>query len=515
METKTRRVSAAFFAAIAFIGNAAFAQDTPLSAIDWLSNSIDLPQEAVAQPPALPSENSSVDAPQIVVAPLDGPVPDRAGILPARDIGLSPSIWGASSATDLARLISALPSAETPALQRFTRDLLVAQFDPPVDALLDQSLYLARIDKLLDLGHLDDAQAVIEAGGAPEPQRFRRQFDIALLTGRETASCATMEATPEISPTVPARIFCLARNGAWDVAALTLGNSASLKLIDEDEEQLLLHFLDPDLFESEPLPAPPLHPTPLQFRLYEAVGERISTETLPVAFAFTDLTDTVGWKARLRSAERLAAAGAISSHTLWRVVSERKPAASGGIWERVRALQALRAALRTGTPTEIERALPPAWSAARISGFEAAIAPDIARQLDGVALSGAAAHVAFEIALLAGRPELAKTFADNTPEDRFLIAVATGNLSAAPPVDMLEQAVRRGLTAQGAGERFERLLESDQAGAALIEAILLISEGSSGDPDAVADALHLFRTLGLEDLAQQTAVELLLQEGAA
>ena len=489
----------------------AVAQDAPLSAIDWLSNSIDLP---AVQPAPLP-DTPSAEPQDVLVTPLDTPVPDRIGLIAARDLGLSPGLWGNSAAADLARLISEMPTPETPALLRFTRDLLVAQFDPPVDALLDDSLYLARIDKLLDLAHLDDAEALIAGGGAPDPQRFRRQFDIALLLERETPACRTMEATPEISPTVPARIFCLARNGSWDVAALTLGNAASLNLISDDEEALLLQFLDPDLFESDPLPAAPRVPTPLQFRLYEAVGERIATDGLPVAFAFTDLSDTVGWKARLRAAERLAAAGAISSHSLKRVYTERSPAASGGVWERVHDVRALLSALDRQDADAIATALPPAWSAARIAGFEALLAPDIAAALDGVELNGPAAHVAFEIALMAGRAELAAGYAEDTREDRFLLAIARNELETLPAGDMLEQAIRRGLTANDTSQRFEDMLERGQSGEALIGAMRLISEGSAGDPDAVADALRLFRALGLDALARQTAVELLLTEGAA
>ena len=308
---------------------AASASDQPLSAIGWLSDSVTLPQAEpaprnVTPLAALPSE--------IAVLPLDVSTPDEAGLQPAQRIGLDPGLWGRSSAADLARALSTLPDGSNapPALNRFLRDLLTARFDPPIDAAIDDRFFLARIDRLLSMGHLREADELVRRAGPEESRRFRRAFDIALLTGTETETCRIIEVAPDISPTYPARIFCLARLGKWNVAALTLGNAEALGILTPEEEGLLLRFLDPDLFESDALPAPPPLPSPLQFRLFEAVGERIPTEQLPVAFAVADLSSTAGWKARLRAAERLAAAGALPISRLLEIYAEGRPAASPG-----------------------------------------------------------------------------------------------------------------------------------------------------------------------------------------
>lgn len=491
------------------------AAQSPLSAIDWLSDSITLPEASQDGEAAQPTASLP---PEIVVAPLDQAVADSVGLIDPSERGVPRDIWGRSSASDLARAMASLPEPEhaPPALARFLRDLLVMRLTPPVDAMGDESLFLARVDKLLAMGHLADAGRLIEEAGQEEPNRFRRAFDIALLSGTETEACRVIEETPEISPTYPARIFCLARNGNWDVAALTLGNAEVLGILNDSEDKLLLHFLDPELFESEPLPSPPRNPTPLEFRLFEAVGERLPTEPLPVAFATADLTDTVGWRTRLRAAERLAAAGALPVERLLSVYLERKPAASGGIWDRVSAIQTLVAALdRADDSTKLADALPIAWSAAGDASFEAGLARWLAPRLEEYSLDGPAAHVGFEIALLAGRADIARRFASSTREDRFLLAVASGNVGASPPPDDLGRAIVRGLTSPSVGERYQRYLDEGRPGEALLRALATMMEGAAGNPDASADALALLRTLGLEALARQVAVELILTEGAA
>ena len=483
--------------------------DAPLSAIDWLSDSVAIPA-ANPEPNSVPP--SATIAPRVTVAPLDTPVPDRAGIKNARDIGIPDDIWGGSTAGELAHLVRNIPSISEPSLRRFLTDLLVARLDPPIDAIADDSLYLARLDKLLDFGQLDAAQALIDVAGVSEPRRFRRAFDIALLKGTEDRSCRAIEATPDISPTFPARIFCLARNGEWDVAALTLGTAEALGILTPVEDQILLHFLDPELFEGEPIPPAPSNMSPLLFRLYEAIGERPVTDGLPVAFAFADLAQTVGWRTRLRAAERLAAADALDAAKLMSVFQERKAAASGGLWTRVNAYQTVYQAANDGNAEALSTALPGAWDAAVSTGIDATLAPWLLDRINSSNISGPARQAALEISLLAGDFESAVAFADDSAEDRTLIAAAVGRPFDIASTTPLARAIRRSLSGLLPSDRYRVHLRDGRTGEALLIAISVLADGVEGDPNALGDALSLFVALDLDHVARRVAAELLIKE---
>ncbi|MXQ06273.1 hypothetical protein GQ651_00290 [Alphaproteobacteria bacterium GH1-50] len=484
----------------------------PLSAIDWLSDSIAIPDPA---PEGAVTPPTSAAVPDVLVAPLDAPAPDRAGLIPARSLGLQANIWGRSTAADIGRRISDMPRIDQPTLRRFFRALLLAQFDPPVDAIADSSLFLARVDKLLDMAELDVAERLIDEAGAPTPAKFRREFDIALLRGTETKACETIERTPDISPTFPARIFCLARNGEWEVAALTLGTAEALSLLDPDEEKLLLHFLDPELFEGDPLPPVPLHPSPLTFRLYEAIGERIDTETLPTAFAYTDLSENVGWKTRLRASERLARAGVVTAEEFLSQATSRKAAASGGVWDRITHVQALVQALDQDDAARVSAALPQTWAAVMSGGYGPTLSTWLARRLSGIELTSAAQHDAFEIALLADDLELAKRYVGTSAEDRSLLALAEGRAGEMSISGPVATTIKRSLSGLPPGDQLQHLLEDQRTGEALLAAIRQLADGAEGDPAAIGDALSLFVSLGLEDWARRIAIEILLDEAAA
>ena len=484
------------------------AEPRPLSAIDWLSDSVQPAPapEAPAEPP-----RTAAAVPSVQVAPLDVPVPDRFGLIDARELGLPAGLWGSSVAADLATMVAALPETRLPALRQLIKDLMLARLDPPVDAMSDDSLYLARLDKLLALGQLDAAQGLIAAAGAPEPRRFRRHFDIALLQGTENAACRVIETTPDISPTFPARIFCLARTGEWEVAALTLGTAEALGMLTPEEDALLLHFLDPELFEGEPLPPLPETVSPLMFRLYEAVGERPATEALPVAFAVADLSRNMGWKARLQAAERLAAAGALPGRDLVEIMRERAPAASGGVWDRVAAVQAMAAAIDTGDQSAFLEALPEVWRLAERAGYAGALAPWIARSLADIPDDRSAPHAAMEIALMAGRDDLARRFATSGAEDRTLIAAASGRPQDMAGTTPLVQAIRRALSGLPPSESYRLELDEGRGGEALLRAIAALAPGAEADPNAVGDALSVLGRLGMDRAARQIAVDILIE----
>lgn len=303
------------------------ASETPLSAIDWLSRSIEVSTDR-APASALPGP--------VTVEPLRAP-PEKIGYLSAKSIGLSDDLWLASQSTDLVALLGKMPE-DLPLALRDALANLVALNAPANDP--DRSFLLARIDTLLALGRIDAAGRLIKTAGTEDPAVFRRSFDIALLSESEDLGCQVLQSHPELSPTYPARIFCLARLGDWSAAALTLGTAVALGEVTEDDAAILSRFLDDGEGDLLPPPKRPKTVTPLVFRMYEAIGEPLATRGLPLAFAHSDLRHHNGWKTRIEAGERLYRAGAISGQTMLELYIERDPAASGGVWDRARAVQA-------------------------------------------------------------------------------------------------------------------------------------------------------------------------------
>lgn len=489
----------------------------PLSAIDWLSQSVAVEPAASRLPRPLPNEPpvaSSAVAPEITVTPLDTPSPDGTGILPPEVTGLPHSLWAGSDVDTLKALVFSGAAETVPAIRDLFVTLLLASADPPLSATSHGEFLIARIDRLLDLGTLQPAQALVEAADIGQPRLYRRWFDISLLTGTEDLACEALRNQPDLAPTYPARVFCLARNGDWRGAALTLNTARALGDITEAEDQLLSRFLDPELSEDvAPLP-PPERISPLVFLMQEAIGDGIPTVNLPLAFAHADLRPTAAWRNELVAAERLVRRGAISEVELLDAYTRQRPAASGGVWDRAQAVQLLDLALDRGDPDEIAAALPGAWDAFREIHSEVAFARLFADRLSGVDADDETEALIARIGLLA--PSYAQVATDEEAASHLtpiLIGVATGRMEGVePPEDPARRAVYDAFSTAPPPEEIVAIVPQQRLGEAILKGIVLFNDGLETDPSLVRDALALFRALGIEDPARRAALQYLLLE---
>jgi hypothetical protein len=496
-----------------------------------------LPSTVLLEPPV----TGSAAHPQITVTPLQALLPP-IGLVAPSVTGLPVDLWRGSEPAEIADLIRNVSVQGSPAMQSLLFTLLLSE-SRPLKAEGDVIL-LARLDRLITLGASDPAQALIEqAGPAETPARYSRWFYTTLLSGDEDRACSALIAAPYLAPDYRARIFCAARRGDWPTAALMLESAHALELLPKPQLDLLDRFLNPDIFElAPPLPLP-VKPDALTFRLYEAIGERLPTAPLPRAFAAADLRDVAGWKAQLEAAERLTRAGALNPNQLLGLYTDRSPAASGGIWDRVAALQRFEAALKSANSAEVSNALPAVWQAMQQAGLEIGFSDLFSTQLARFQLTGAAAELSWRIRLLAPTYEVAShSPPSDTQENRFLAALAQGTTGEPGQAGQAERlstggealteaaadttavALRHGYTplmqsisrgfddAAMVPEKIRRLLDNGQLGEAILRTMELFDRGAQGNLGDLSKSLAALRAVGLEDTARRASLQLMLLE---
>lgn len=486
----------------------------PLSAIDWLTRNApeDAPHPALT-PPALrePPTARSGTAPDVSVTPLGAQTGRRLGLLPGAVTGLPPQLWRGAEAEALIEALRGATGQRIAAAQELLVMLLLAESDD-LPARAQASDWLrARLSVLLDLGAIEPALAFLrQAEPARSPDLFALWFDLSLLAGEEDAPCAALIAGPHLAPGQAALIYCTARQGDVDTAALLYGTAAALGLLNSVQEPLLARFLDPDLFEDTALPRAPVRPDPLTFRLYAAAGAPLPTLPLPRAFAHADLRADAGWKAQLEAAERLARAGVLPSNQLLGLYTERRAAASGGIWDRVAALQAFETALQAGDQARLSAALPPMWRGMQSAGLEVVFSDLFADALAAQSLPGRAGEIAYFMELVSRSYETAPLPEGASDRLRFLASVAQGAPDPALASSAMARAVAGAFGPDAAPSERLRTLGPEDVGLALLEVLRLTAAAGRGDVAALGQALSDLRVVGLEDFARRTALQALI-----
>ncbi|TPE53683.1 hypothetical protein [Amaricoccus solimangrovi] len=496
--------------------------EAPRSAIPWLSESI-----VTGAPPPPGRGEAPADPDAITVAPLGDVSRDAVGLLPPERTGFPRDLWGERAVAEVRDLVLGAGGSGVPAAIALFREILLAEADPPPGSDAGSALLIARIDRLLDMGALDEAEALVEAAGPNSPDLFRRWFDLGLLLDRAEPACDALKGNPSLSPTLPARVFCLARGGDWNAAEITLTLGKGVGSIPDAQEELLARFLDPVLFEETEDPPIPDPLTPLDFLLREAVGLPRPPGPLPLAFLRGDLEEHAPMRARIDASERLWLAGSLTASGLLDAYRGGEPAASGGVWDRARAIQAFDAALAKGYAETVGATLVAADDAMSARGLRVGLAKGYAeslRVLNPAVLSETARARLAELLILAGETEAADAVARTLGNGQLtaLVAVAAGGAPEAVPEDPApSERFRAALAGLGAGApaddretRLAELAKSGQIGETILEALDLVSAGAEADPPSLRAALFALRAAGEEKAAREIAVQTLLARPA-
>ena len=491
-----------------------FAQDRPLSAIDWLDSAATAARVApAALIPDEPATTGSGSVPSVTVMPLGENAPMRIGLLPPSVSGLPDTLWSGSDAATLAKVLADMPDLTLPAAQAVFFTTLLADAAPATGKsdLFD----LARIDAVMKAGAVDPALALLEqADPKRDPAFARRYIQAALLSETEDTACALIQTDPRLAPDYAYRVFCAARAGDWDTAALLLGTARALETITPAQTTALERFLDPDLFEGEPPLPRPADPDPLLFRIHEALGQPISTRSWPVVYAHADLRDVAGWKKQLDAAERLAAAGALGDNRLLGIFSQRKPAASGGTWDRVSAVQRFETALKTGSVDAISKTLPNAWNHMKAAGLAVPFATLFGEALSKQTLSEPARSIAWDVILVSPFYESIAAQGDIPKRHVFDLAIATGWIDPVTPTTAHERAIANAFGTSTGPTPITELAQNNELGRAILQSLRAVQAGADGDLDQLSKGLSAMRALGLEDAARRSALQVLQREDA-
>lgn len=519
--------------ALTLLTGTATAQD-PLSAIEWLRDNLVRP-EAGAHPISPLTSDAWLQS-AITTRPIDATRPESVGLFSAARAGLPRDFWEQTPDSELIALIGELPVDTLPALRDLSYRLLLAEFDAPVAApsaeratgddnaatARSATFLAARIDKLVDFGAIDQAAALLDTLDPEDPGLRQRRFEIALLLEQEQRACEAMGDDARPFPFEPAVIFCQARQGDWAGAQARFERARENGALGPVYGPLTEHFLDADdhLHNGDGAidTILPTRLSPLAWRMLEAIGAPVATHGLPVAFAHADLRGTIGWRAQLEAAERLVRSGALPPNHLLGLYTERSAAASGGIWERVRAVQRLERALAGSDAQALGAALQDTWPQIVEGELEVAFASLYAEALLDVGLEGAALELAVIVGLLSDNYEqIALDHPGETAQAQFLSSIARGLTPDASGGgddllrDPLWAAIAEAFSdTPPVPEGTLARLADNRLGEVVMRT--LISLGGASDPRVLTNGLATLRHIGLEDVARRAALQTLLLE---
>ena len=209
----------------------------PMSAIDWLAEKINDPPEFYTLPNKKNTEYKDNDS-DISLNHLPGVSKNSIGIFGGERLGLPINIWSDESETTIADAVINMPKSDLFRVNRLFKRILLVETDPPITDIKSdhagKAFLRARLSKLIAMGALDEAEALIEnSNPALDTNLIDLWADIAFLTRRMDKFCDTLLDRHTEKDFLAHRVICLARSGDWNAAALALATYSSIGEINE------------------------------------------------------------------------------------------------------------------------------------------------------------------------------------------------------------------------------------------------------------------------------------------
>ena len=474
------------------------AAQSPLSAIDWLSQENSKFQRSILEIKNVDVEKTN----DIQVSTLNSDEYESVGLLPIYVTGIPTTIWRNSSFDDLEYSFKIMPTFSYSPIQELVYSLLLAEARPPLNEPSRYAFLEVRLEKLVNYGAVDPAIALIERA-SPVPERMiSLLFNISLLSNNNFPICDPVFQNTEIKDLQAELIYCYARKGDWLTAHLILKTEEILGDLTALEISLLDRYLEVDFnVDFNALLPPPESITPLEYRLYEAIGEPIPGEYLPIQYSQSDLSGENGWRAQVIAAERLSSTGAIPENQILGIYTNHSPGVSGGMWDRVKVVNDLDAAL--DGKENFEEYFQDAWKVFKQTNQLTVFAKLFGLRVFEKNLSPKSKNIAANLLLLTNNFKLTEAYWD--PSDiRF--GLTTGDFSQVKVSDETEKIILQIFTEPSMPFLVEQKLNQGKLGEVILNALLQFEMGIEGNLKDLSESLSTLNLIGLETTARRAAL---------
>ncbi len=438
---------------------------------------------------------------------------DAVGLIPSRVSGLPNNLWKDSKTDELVDKVARLSTDLVPEALELLYVLLLAEANPPKDSIGDGKLFLARIDKLIEFGALDHANVLMGRGGRSAKSFFDRRFAIALLTQTARTPCSEISADHSTSADYSQRIYCLVRLGDWKTANIVFEISRMLGEFSPLEEQIISIYLFPELafsmagIEFEEL-------SPLSFRMLKDSGYSYSFQNDNNTFGYYLKDSNAPWQTRLAVHESLTKSLALPFETLLVAYAEGVPPASGGVWDRVMAIQALESALQFDRTEEIKNLFMEAYTHMNHAGLSVSFSKYfVPRVFNHLMEFGKIASDFFVPVIISElSPNQRNLLAPMTREESFYVALKFGQFESAIPGTALQESILAGLTATSVEGPLGDLVSQGRIGEALLEVFGTLQNANQTPPGEIRSSLAALTVLGLQVQAREIALQIMVIE---
>ncbi len=230
-------------------------------------------------------------------------------------------LWSNSSEKVLSVKLNNMSRLTLASTNKIFKRLLLVDAKPPLNSIgienMGYSFLLSRIDQLINIGALDEAEEILNYIKEPSIEFMKRKIEVASLNGRLSKTCELAKKYPNFKGMLQFKIVCLVRENDWQAAALAFTVGSSLNQFSQKEEQLLLNYLDPDIEVNYNKRIAISELSPTNFYLMHGKKDIVPPDIIPNKYAYAFSRSDMSPKVRIKSVEQLASSYVVNANMLF------------------------------------------------------------------------------------------------------------------------------------------------------------------------------------------------------
>ena len=416
--------------------------------------------------------------------------------------------WSWSKIEDLTSKIDSIYLEPKVQLRELIVSVLLSEMPANIEIPKEANLYIARLNKLLELGQYKEAQTFININDPNLTLSFQQQFELNLLKGNDTLACSQSKIQGTNNNTLKQKIYCLNHEGKQSEARIVFETAKILTKIKDYDTYIIELLLNSKEFAQSYIIDNKNNLSILDYIILQKNDIKIEDKFIPTSYLFYNLSQTYDIEKKLIISEKLAKFGIISNLQLFKFYKESNIVNDKALIKRKKCVNELELSILKQSSDDIRKNLVKCLSLFQKIGLSS----DFSRYYRTTAL--AEVNTGWETPTSVKMRLLSKDYSslkiELTENSNFNSAqsIARNNFTKLNGLTAFEKSIIDVFKDPKYKDHNASLIDQGKIGEVIISSIILLE---SEDLNKMQNGLTALIQAGLTDVARDIAIRILIE----
>lgn len=416
--------------------------------------------------------------------------------------------WSWSKIEDLTSKIDSIYFEPKAQLRELIVSVLTSEMPANIEIPKEANLYIARLNKLIELGQYKEAQIFINNNDPNLTLSYQQQFELNLLKGNDTLACSQFKIEGTNNNTLKQKVYCLNHEGKQSEAKIVFETAKILNKIEEYDAFIIELLLNSKKFAQSYKIDNKNNLSILDYIILQKSDVKIEGRSIPTSFFFYNFSETYNIEEKLIISERLAKFGIISNLQLFRIYKESDTINDTALIKRKKCINELELAISEQSSDDIRQNLAKCLTLFQKIGLSSNFSKYYRTIVLAEVNTGWESPTSVKMRLLAKDYSSLKIALTENSNFNSAQSIARNNFTKLNSLTEFEKSIIEAFEESKYKAQNASLIDQGKIGEVILSSIILLE---SEDLKEIQNGLIGLIQAGLTDIAKDIAIRLLIK----